>query len=191
MGWLNTVILLTTTHETEDGAKPDKYWPPVFAASEYSSHLGRNPPPEAQRLVLRVDARPVGGSEFDLCGSGEKVHAMRVDCGQNYYLYPDQGGTLWLPVHSTCLQLADQFVSSKEASTLALEVLSGDGIFSTRYLWEVLYRRLSGDGSGRAQRDLPEPHHYFGGRACRGVAWEAEGDLEYGAVRAISLIHLY
>jgi hypothetical protein len=182
---------LTTAHKTEDGVELDAYWPQdAYPRSLYAFHLGRNPPEEAQRSVLRLNAHAHGTSQFDLLGSGERVNAMCVEIERKTPTI-DHGGPLYLPVHSLCLQLADRFIDSMGTSVNTSQVLPGGRITSIKQLWEVLYRRLYGSLFPYRTWELPEPHDYFGGRRCRNVDWEAGDDLEHGEVRILALVYLH
>ena len=156
---------------------------------QFAYHLGENPPQEADRTVLRIEAQPLGGSLFRLIGSGAEVHAMcvrgdRALCRQKY------GGPLYLPAHSACLQLADRFVDSVESAPSSPAIPS-NGITSIKQLWEVIHRRLYGDVLGFPECILPEPHNYFGGRICRNCEWESGEDQEQADVCISIILSLY
>lgn len=177
---------MTTAHKTENGVELDAYWPwNAYPRSLYAFHLGPNPPKEAQRSVLRLDAHAHGTSQFDILGSGERVNAMCVKIERKTPAI-DHGGPLYLPVHKLCLQLADCFIDSMGTSMHMSQVLLNDRITSIKQLWEVLYRRLHGSAWV-----LPEPHDYFGGRRCRNIDWEALDDPDHGEVCVLALVYLH
>jgi len=82
-------------------------------------------------------------------------------------------GTIYIPIHGTCFQIAEYFIQRTLTAPL-----NGDSsqirIGSLRALWEVLYRRLR--ASGNRIGILPEPHGYYGGKWCRGLDWEPENN---------------
>ncbi|MCJ1329976.1 hypothetical protein MMC10_006657 [Thelotrema lepadinum] len=188
--WLQDAVLLTTAHRTEQGTEElDAYWAPDVLSGQYPFDLGPNPPEESQRSVLRLDAVSSDGStSFVTTESGKQVEAMRVDLSP---LSPilDHGGLLYLPVHRSCLQLADQFIASTKSSPF-MTGTPQDGITSIMNLWETLYRRLRGDVLCSRTFILPELHDYFGGRLCRNVDWERSSDPEHGLLHEQNPLHV-
>ena len=182
MTWLKDAILLTTAHKTDQGTELDAYWAPwPPRVGEHPFDLGPTPPEESQRFVLRQDAvSSEGSTSFVVSGTGECVNVMVVDLSP-LLPSPDHGGSLHLPVHRSCLQLADRFVVSTKTS-LAMAIVPPNGVTSILNLWEILYRRLPGSVNGRRTFNLPELHDYFGGQRCRNVYWEPEDDSEHGLV---------
>jgi hypothetical protein len=156
--------------------------------SLWSYHLGLNPPEEAQRRVLRLDAYAQEHSYYKLVGSSEVVSGMSVKLERPKPPPGTQGGPIYLPVHRHCLHIADCFVDSIETSIHTLPKEYSGKITSIRQLWEVLYRRLHGDILAH-EYELQEPHDYFGGRLCRNVDWEARDDIEHGEVRILVSVY--
>ena len=180
MNWLKDAIVLTTAHKKEDGTELDAYWAPrPFPSGSQPFDLGPNPPDESQRCVLRLDAvSSEGSTSFIISESVERVKVMLVDLPQRSR---DHGGPLYLPVHRSCLGLADRFFISTKTS-LSMTGIPPNGVTSVLNLWEILYRRLPASIHSWPRFELPELHDYFGGRHCRNVYWSARDDPEHGLV---------
>jgi hypothetical protein len=171
----------------------DIYYPQTSPfCSLWSYHLGLDPPDEAQRRVLRLDADveedDYSKFYFKLAGSGKEVSAMTVEANRQP-LQRGQGGPIYLPVHRPCLHIADYFVQSIDTSMHTFPEEYYGKITSIRQLWEVLYRRL--EGHIWDQYVLQEPHDYFGGDLSRGVEWEPPNGEPYGEVRISILVYYF
>ena len=128
--------------------------------------------------MCKLDARSDGTSSFliedsDSSGKGKKVCAM-------YHRAP--GTPLYLPVHQSCMKLAELFINAYKWRQLRRSVVPEYDIASDKILWDVLHRRLYGADPHTQQWELPEPHDYFGGKRCRNTEWEPDNDSKEGIV---------
>jgi hypothetical protein len=157
---------------------PQELWP---------YNLGPDPPDEARRRVLRLDAVYDDNSNynyiqyFKLAESGQKLRPMTVDL-DSISVPETDGSPLYLPSHLRCVHIADCFVHSIDTGVLAAPEEDHGKITSIRQLWEVLYRRLPGYEDANEYWSA-EPHDYFAGRSCRKADWEYGEDEMEGEVR--------
>ena len=168
----------------------DKYWAPSPRdRSAYAFHLKSSPAEEAARTVLRIDARPLGGADFNPLEFRGIVKAMCVQVHPSPF--NRHGGHLYMPVHKLCLHIAERFIESRTAiERTTPESLHCKSITSLRTLWEVLHRRLYGSDSTDPDFTPEEPHEYFGGSECRNNEWEPLNDPSHGLVCFFSIIRV-
>jgi hypothetical protein len=177
-------MLLATAHDTDEGVEFDEYVPRKQGL--YGLGLGSNVPDEAQRRVLRLDALALDTSMFQIIESDKQVDPMKIKVT---IVNPGTslGSPLYLPIHNVCLKIVDSFLDSVRIPLHNIRVQIGDKITSEKHLWEVLYRRLSGDAFG-SNYILPEPHDYFGGGNCRGLEWDLGNDKKHGEVSILTCL---
>lgn len=103
--WLGQATLLSTGHRTQNGIEIDEYYCRPWC--ENSSSLGQHAPEDANRILLRLDAKYDSDYRtFRLLDWNEKVRANNLDGPISRFT----GDALYLPVHKACLQLADHFM---------------------------------------------------------------------------------
>ena len=169
---------MTTAHKVAEGVELDKYWQDNREGA-YAYYLGRNPPADTDRNVLRLDAHADDGTVFEIRATGDRVIPMEVDLQPN----SRGSGPLYMPMHRSCLTVADHFIGSMALTTQSSQSQDGIRITSIKQLWEVIYRRVP--GSWHCSTWVPpEPHDYFGGRSCRNVDYEPGDDEEFAKVQS-------
>lgn len=151
--WLGQAIVLSTGHQTQDAIEIDDHWP--FGLDQNGYHLGEHESEEADRVLLRFDSTyDCDKGTFCLAKWNEEIKPSIPDA---LFSHP-RGGSLYLPVHNVCLQLADRFVDTISTMESAeMDTVSGK-ITSELQLWKVLCRRL--DQFGRDTM-VNEPHNFF------------------------------
>lgn len=151
--WLGQAVMLSTGQQTQDGIEIDDFWP--LALDQNGYNVSQHASEEAGRLLLRFD------SVYD-CDQGtflflkwdEEVKPSIPD----YLSSHPRGGSLYLPVHNVCLQLADRFIDTVSTMESAVMDTTSRRITSKLQLWEVLCRRV--DQFGRDTM-ANEPHSFF------------------------------
>ncbi|THV66138.1 hypothetical protein D6D29_10434, partial [Aureobasidium pullulans] len=135
--WLQEAIALTTSHKLDDKLKIDEY----FESSSGNNRvfeLRHGLPNEVVRVLNRFQAsyRYDTGPMFHLLDSDLKVEMCSLN--NIFKLGHRRYGELYLPVHKSCLQMADRFVQN----ALVAATLPSNSITSQLMLWEVLHRRV-------------------------------------------------
>jgi len=116
-----------------------------------------------------------------LTASNEKVTVFGNDFGPGRLGRPHVGA-LYIPVHSTCMTLADHYIArSRSCMSNASTDPPAGSISSIDDLWEVLHHRLLGTFTSSTWKPL-EPNDFYDKSYCRNVDWEAGDTPAYGVV---------
>lgn len=163
--WLGEAIMLSTGHRTQHGIEIDEYYRRHH--TENGFWLGEHPPEQADRVLLRLDSSYDPDSRtFCPLEWNEEVRPNVLDYSAGRF----GGGSLYLPVHKVCLQLADHSIYTASVLERATAATTSSRITSELQLWEVLCRRLD-----QFENDtLPkEPHNFYVSRAVHSyMPWE-------------------
>ncbi|KAG9949048.1 hypothetical protein KCU85_g4492, partial [Aureobasidium melanogenum] len=166
--WLGEAILLSTGHRTQDGIDIDVFWPCKldqngFCLAEHSSE-------QANRVLLRLDAEYDNDHRTFVLSKWDETVRTSFPFGPSGGHF--MGGSLLIPVHKACLQLADHFISIASISTSDATETTSDRITSELQLWEVLCRRLDKFGDFGVAK---EPHQFYVSLSVHsGMPWERE-----------------
>ncbi|KAG9565517.1 hypothetical protein KCU77_g7071, partial [Aureobasidium melanogenum] len=113
--WLGQSIMLSTGHRTQNGIEIDEYYPRHHLDTDF--RLGEHLPEQANRVLLRFNSQydPDTRTFYLL----ERRETVRPNVLNKSASRPG-GGSLYLPVHKACLELAEHFIHA--ASTLGRAV---------------------------------------------------------------------
>ncbi|KAH0351019.1 hypothetical protein KCU81_g2389, partial [Aureobasidium melanogenum] len=170
--WLGEAIILSTGHRTRNGTEIDDEYHPRHHL-EAGFWLGEHLLGQANRVLLRFNSKyDPDTRNFYLLERKETVSPnVLIESASR-----PRGGSLYLPVHKACLELAEKFIHA--ASTLeraATDTTSGK-ITSELQLWEVLCRRLDQFEDDTIPK---EPHHFYVPHTIlTPMPWEREPDSD-------------
>ncbi|KAK6003999.1 hypothetical protein QM012_008849 [Aureobasidium pullulans] len=151
--WLGQVVMLSTGHQTQNGIEIDDFWP--FALDQNGYHVNQHASKDADRVLLRLhSAYNCEKGTFCLLGWDEEVRPSISDHLSSHH----RGGSLYLPVHNVCLQLADRFINTASTVERDFRNTTSGRITSELQLWEVLYPRVDQFG---CKSMTNEPHNFF------------------------------
>lgn len=128
------------------------------------------------RHVLCLDAPTDDGTAFQIQSTGEKIIPMQINEDSK-----TRDGYLYMPIHRSCLAMADRLIDSAPPTSYPCPPQHGTRITSRITLWEVIFRRLPGDINASPHM-IPEPHDYFGGDGYRNVDYEPCDDVQFSEV---------